>query len=97
MMSADLLAHAATVVAASQETPGLLLLAGPGAAVAVYWRLWQYYRNTGKSHSFERETRIVTQPVTGHDSKVDKTSGTTRRWILGKNSDNHRERVQRGN
>jgi hypothetical protein len=38
--------------------------------------LWRYYRNTHTSHSFERETRIEAQPVTGSDAKVKEITGT---------------------
>jgi hypothetical protein len=57
--------------------------------------LWSYYRNTGKSHSFERETRIGAKPVTGSDRKVDEIRGTKQTSIDGDNHDDHRERVQR--
>lgn len=43
---------------------GLLLL-GPAGAVGLYWMLYRYYRNTDKSHAFERETLVEAQPVTG--------------------------------
>ena len=75
-------------------TPWLLAL-GPAGAGAVYFGLWSYYRNTGASHSFERETRIEAQPVTGHDAKVDEITGTKKTRIDGENRTNHRHRVQR--
>ncbi len=74
---------------------GWLLLAGPAAGVAVYMALFRYYRNTDKSHSFERETLIESKPVTGSDAKVDEVRGTKRTSIPGNNVSNHRERVQR--
>ena len=38
---------------------GLWLLAiGPAGATALYWALYRYYRNTDKSHAFERETAV---------------------------------------
>ena len=43
---------------------GWLLLAGPAAGVAVYMALFRYYRNTDKTHSFERVTLIESKPVT---------------------------------
>ena len=74
---------------------GWLLLAGPASAVAVYTALYRYYRNTDKSHHFEAETLIESQPVTGTDAKVDEVRGTKRRSIQGNNKSNHRARVQR--
>lgn len=79
----------------SDNNPGWLLLAGPMAAVAVYWGLFRYYRNTDKSHSFEHETRIESQPITGGDQKVDTVRGTKRSEISGNNVRNYRQRVQR--
>src|SRR5690606_17388660 len=32
-----------------------ILAAGPASAVGVYWAIYRYYRNTDKSHAFERE------------------------------------------
>lgn len=75
-------------------TPWILLL-GPAGAVGVYWGLFQYYRNTGKSHSFERETLIESKPITGDDRKVDEVRGTRRTSIDGNNVRNYRQRVQR--
>ena len=53
-------------LASSGDTPWILLL-GPAGAVAVHWGLFQYYRNTDKSHSRERETLIESTPITGTD------------------------------
>lgn len=92
------LLFASTVLAASEgDTPWLILLLGPAGAVGVYWALYRFYRNTDKSHAFERDTRIESQPVTGRDAKVDEIRGTQRRTIQGGNGHNHRERVQRLN
>ncbi len=50
---------------------GLWLLAlGPAGATGLYWALYRYYRNTDKSHDFERETLVEAQPVTGSDEKI---------------------------
>ncbi|MGA8256714.1 MAG: hypothetical protein WB767_09090 [Nocardioides sp.] len=73
----------------------LLLLAGPLGGIAVYAGLFQFYRNTGKSHSFESETRVETDPVTGNDRKIDELRGTKRSDIKDGNVSNHRERVRR--
>jgi hypothetical protein len=72
-----------------------LLLLGPAGGVAVYFGMWRYYRNTHTSHSFERETRIEAQPVSGQDVKVKEISGTKKSRIDGDNRTDHRRRVQR--
>ncbi len=79
----------------SDNSIGALLLAGPIGGALVYGGLFQYYRNTGKSHSFERETRIEAQPTTGTDHKIDEVRGTKRSSIKDGNGDSHRERVRR--
>ncbi|WP_199286829.1 hypothetical protein [Nocardioides houyundeii] len=81
----------------SSDSGGLmaLLLLGPAGAAGVYWGLFRYYRNTDKSHGFEKETLIEAQPVTGDERKVDTVRGTTRTKIPGDNVSDHRERVQR--
>ena len=75
---------------------GLLLL-GPAGAVGLYWMLYRYYRNTDKSHAFERETLVEAQPVTGaeRDRKVDEVKGTQASQIRGNNVGYFRKRVQR--
>jgi hypothetical protein len=72
-----------------------LLLAGPAGATALYWTLYRYYRNTDKSHGFERETKVEAQPVRGTDFKVDEVTGTQRRRINGDNVSDYRARVRR--
>ncbi|UYB54209.1 hypothetical protein OCJ37_09895 [Xanthomonas sp. AM6] len=72
-----------------------LLLAGPAGASALYWALYRYYRNTDKSHAFERETSVEAKPVTGADEKVGTVTGTQQRRISGDNVHDYRERVQR--
>ena len=77
---------------------GLWLLAlGPAGASALYWALYRYYRNTDKSHAFERETLVEAQPVTGaeRDRKVDEIKGTRESQIRGNNVADFRKRVQR--
>jgi len=83
------------VVAAGSGGPAWLLILGPAGAGGLYYGLWSYYRNTSKSHSFERETRIEAKPVTGHDAKVNEIKGTTKSGIDGDNGTDHRKRVQR--
>lgn len=72
-----------------------LLLAGPAGATALYWALYRYYRNTDKSHAFERETTVDAKPVTGSDEKVDEVTGTRQTRIDGDNVGAYRDRVQR--
>ena len=79
----------------SDESGLWLLLAGPASATAVYWGLYRYYRNTDKSHGFERETTVEAQPVTGDDAKVGTNNGTTQTRIRGDNGGAYRQRVQR--
>jgi len=77
---------------------GLALLAlGPAGAVGLYWALYRYYRNTDKSHAFERETVVDAKPVTGaeRDRKVDEIKGTRESRIQGDNLRDYRKRVQR--
>ena len=75
---------------------GLWLLAlGPAGATGLYWMLYRYYRNTDKSHAFERETKVQAQPVTGTDRKVDEVKGTRETRIRGNNASEYRKRVQR--
>ena len=83
------------VMASSDGPPVWLLAAGPAGAVATYWALYRYYRNTDKSHAYERDTLIAAQPVQGSEEKVDHISRTRDSDIDGDNSSNHRERVQR--
>lgn len=72
-----------------------LLLAGPAGATALYWALYRFYRNTDKSHAFERETSIDAKPVTGSDVKVGTITGTQATRIQGDNVGAYRARVQR--
>jgi hypothetical protein len=74
-----------------------ILLLGPAGATGLYWFLYRYYRNTDKSHGFERETAVVAKPVTGSDAKVDEVKGTRQRRINGDNVRAYRERVERLN
>ena len=72
-----------------------LLLSGPASATGLYWALYRYYRNTDKSHAFERETAVVAKPVTGTDHKVDEVKGTRKTRIDGDNVREYRKRVER--
>lgn len=101
-MMATMLTHLATELSSasmfassSDSNSGWLLLLGPAGGAAMYFGMWRYYRNTDKSHSFERETRIDAKPITGQDRKVDEVKGTKKRHIDGNNATNHRQRVQR--
>lgn len=78
------------------DDSGLALLAlGPAGAVGLYWALYRYYRNTDKSHAFERETQVDAQAVTGSDHKVGTHNGTRDRRIDGDNVQEYRRRVER--
>lgn len=75
----------------------LLLAMGPASAAGLYWMLYRYYRNTDKSHAFERETAITAQPVLGMqaDVKVSEVRGTQASAISGNNVGDYRRRVKR--
>jgi hypothetical protein len=92
-----MIAHllAPLLAASDGDSPVWLLLLGPAGAGGVYYALWHYYRNADRSHSFEKETRVVAQPITGNDQKVNEVNGTKRTSIEGDNRDDHRTRVQR--
>lgn len=85
----------ALLAANSEGAPAWLLALGPAGAGALYFALWSYYRNAGKSHSFERETRVTAKPVTGQETKVDAVTGTKATRINGDNSTDFRARVKR--
>lgn len=74
-----------------------LLLLGPAGGAGLYWMLYRYYRNTDKSHAFERETAVEAKPVTGseRDRKVDDIKGTRESRIKGDNVAAYRTRVER--
>lgn len=80
---------------ASDDSPIWLLLAGPLGGGATYWLIYRYYRNTDKSHHYEKDTLIDAQPVSGGENKVDHISRTRDSDIDGDNSKSHRKRVQR--
>ena len=79
----------------SDDSSLALLLLGPAGATGLYWGLYRYYRNTDKSHAFERETAVDAKPVTGSDTKVDTNNGTRESEIEGNNVSKYRERVAR--
>lgn len=79
----------------SDENGLWLLAAGPVGATALYWALYRFYRNTDKSHAFERETQVNAQPVQGSDRQVDTLIGTRERRIRGENGGQYRQRVVR--
>ena len=72
-----------------------LLLIGPAGATGLYWALYRHYRNTDKSHAFERETAVEAKPVTGSEQKVDEIKGTSETRIRGDNVNAYRDRVHR--
>jgi hypothetical protein len=79
----------------SDDASLALLMLGPAGATGLYWYLYRHYRNTDKSHAFERETTVVAKPVTGTDTKVGTNNGTRERRIAGDNVHEYRDRVQR--
>jgi hypothetical protein len=79
----------------SEDSDLALLLLGPAGGAGLYWLLYRYYRNTDKSHAFERETKVDAKPVTGSDTKVGTNNGTTDRNITGNNVGEYRQRVKR--
>jgi hypothetical protein len=83
------------LLASKSGGSGALLLAGPAGGGVVYFALFRFYRNTDKTHSFERETRVAAQPITGSDRKFDEIKGTKKSHTDGANQSNHRTRVQR--
>lgn len=92
-MSADIVLALAQV--SSEDGALWLLAAGPAGGVATYWAFYRYYRNTDKSHAFERDTIIEAQPVQGGENQVDHISRTRDSDIDGDNSSRFRDRVQR--
>lgn len=72
-----------------------LLALGPAGGAALYWAIHRYYRNTDKSHAFERETAVDAKPVTGSEHKVDTVEGTQATRIPGDNVKAYRQRVER--
>ncbi len=91
----ELISSMQFVLSSGDSDGGWLLLAGPVVGGGTYWGIYRYYRNTDKSHQFERTTRIESQPVTGSDIKFDEVHGTSRSKISGDNRKKHRDRVTR--
>lgn len=79
----------------SEDSSLALLLLGPAGGAGLYWLLYRYYRNTDKSHAYERETKVVAKPVTGSDHKVGTNNGTRESRISGDNVSDYRRRVER--
>lgn len=72
-----------------------LLLLGPAGAAGFYWAMYRHYRNTDKSHAYERETKIEGRPPSGSDFKVDTVTGTRETRIRGDNVRDYRTHVRR--
>jgi hypothetical protein len=79
----------------SDDSGLALLLIGPAGAIGLYWGLYRYYRNTDKSHAYERESKVDAKPVTGSDQKIGTNNGTRERRIDGDNVSEYRKRVER--
>ena len=84
-----------TVLASGDSAPLWILAAGPAGAIGTYWAIYRYYRNTDKSHAYERDTLIEAQPVQGREAKIRHISRTRDSDIDGDNSAKHRQRVRR--
>lgn len=67
---------------------------GPAGAAGLYWTLYRHYRNTDKSHAFERETAVEAKPVRGSEHKAGEVKGTRESRIKGDNVHAYRQRVQ---
>ncbi len=78
------------------ETVLFLLALGPASAAGFYWLMHRHYRNTDKSHAYERETAAEVLALTGTDAdrKVDVNLGTRASRIEGDNGGEHRQRVR---
>ena len=79
----------------SDDSDLALLLLGPAGGIGLYWLLYRHYRNTDKSHAFERESKVDAKPVTGSDQKVGTNNGTQESRIKGDNVGAYRQRVER--
>ena len=62
----------------NQDTILFLLALGPVCAAVFYWAMYRHYRNTDKSHAFERETAVEVLALSGSegDRKIDEIHGT---------------------
>ncbi|MDY0021827.1 hypothetical protein [Arenimonas caeni] len=79
----------------SEDNTLWLLALGPAGAAALYWAIYRFYRNTDKSHAFERETKVDAKPVTGSDVKIGDVEGVRNKRISGDNVRAYRNRVKR--
>ena len=79
----------------SDDSGLALLLIGPAGGIGLYWAMYRYYRNTDKSHAYERESKVDAKPVTGSDVQVGTNNGTRDSRIPGDNVSEYRERVER--
>ncbi|MFY2764659.1 hypothetical protein [Arenimonas sp. MALMAid1274] len=72
-----------------------LLTLGPAGGTALYWAIYRYYRNTDKSHDFERETKVDAIFPTGSHKKAHELKALTNSRIRGENGKAFRQRVRR--
>ena len=78
------------------DSSGLWLLTlGPAGGTALYWALYRYYRNTDKSHDFERATKVDATYPTGSLKKAHTLQGMSESRIRGENTKAYRQRVRR--
>lgn len=79
----------------SSEWLVMLLAAGPAGAAAFYWYIYRFYRNTDKSHAFERETAVDFEVTASEDNKIGTNNRTKQQRINGDNISKFRQRVRR--
>jgi len=78
------------------DVSGLWLLSlGPAGGTALYWALYRHYRNTDKSHAFERETKLPSKSITGTQRKSGELKGMEESRIRNENGKAYRQRVRR--
>lgn len=76
------------------DNPFIFLLAGPILGAAFYFVVFRFYRNTNKSHSFEKETRVASKNFQANDNKIGERNGQRNRYMRSANHTKHRSRVK---
>lgn len=88
-----------TVLAEGNESYRALGVApfviGPMVFFLVYLGIYRYYRNTDKSHDFERQTVVESFDMRAFDEFAQRRTGLRNAEIEGRNEDAPRERVRR--
>lgn len=97
--TAALMADGAVLADGGKGSVGILgltpFVAGPAVAILVYLMIYQYYRNTKKTHDFENETSVTAGNLQAFDSYQGERTGLRESEIRHGNEDNHRQRVRR--